>query len=462
LLQRIKAFLFQSSFIPATIAFLLLGGVGAILLDNVGQFSKHTTPNSTPRPVATMNYADTPVPVAFASTGIFVASDTPPALIGADGNIVHTIASGETLYGIATRYGITVEELSAINNISDASLVMAGQTLVIPASSATQAANASITLPPTLTPDFTDAPTLIPTSTEPTTATPTFSLPVPTAIPAGVTPLVAVTSTMTPLPVTGTPFNAPPAPDQVNGILIDTIAPMPPDVRKRVQQIYDLGRIIGRNPHAFSKVGDSVIENPHFLARFDDRDYNLGAYAYLQPVIDFYAGSFGRQGVAVQRGMHSWSVFDPFWASSTSCIPNETVIACEFRLNNPTVVFIRLGSNDVGVPDSFEREMRHIVEYSMVNGVIPILGTKADRREGMDNINNRILREIAADYHVPLWDFDAIAGTIPGRGLGNDGVHLTTFYAHDYTQPAAFTTGHGVHSLTALIMLDRIWQIVKD
>lgn len=492
-MQRIKAFLFQSSFIPASIALLLLGAVGAILVNNAGQFSRQITPNSTARPIATLNDASTPVPIALASTDVFMVAGAASSLpAGTDGSLMHTIASGETLYGIATRYGITVEELSLINNISDASLVMAGQTLILPgivvSPPATQDAGGSSTLPPPLTPTLlptftatwtaspTETPTVMPTATwttaptatltvtasVPPTATATFFLPSSTQIPAGVTPLIAVTDTATAVPVTATLFSAPPAPANVNGILVDSIAPMPPDVRERVRQIYDLGKIMGRNPNAFSKVGDSVIENPHFLARFDDRDYQLGMYAYLQPVIDYYAGSFGRQGVAVQRGMHSWSVFDPFWANSPSCIPNETVIACEFRLNNPAVVFIRLGSNDVGVPDSFEREMRRIVEYSMVNGVIPILGTKADRREGMDNINNRILRQIATDYHIPLWDFDAVAGTIPGRGLGNDGVHLTTFYAHDYTQPAAFTTGHGIHSLTALIVLDRVWQIVKE
>ena len=63
---------------------------------------------------------------------------------------------------------------------------------------------------------------------------------------------------------------------------------------------------------------------------------------------------------------------------------------------------------------------------------------------------------------MPLWDFDLLAQTIPGRGLDADGVHLTTFYAHDYTSPVAFQRGHGVHNLTALIALDAVWREIRE
>jgi hypothetical protein len=92
-------------------------------------------------------------------------------------------------------------------------------------------------------------------------------------------------------------------------------------------------------------------------------------------------------------------------------------------------------------------------------GIIPILGTKADRIEG-DDENNQILRELATDYDVPLWDFDKLAQTLPNNGIGADGVHLTTFYAHDFSLPEALQTGYGVHTLTALMMLYELWRIL--
>jgi hypothetical protein len=235
---------------------------------------------------------------------------------------------------------------------------------------------------------------------------------------------------------------------------------MSEDVQQHIREIYSKGQTLGRNPRAFSKIGDSTIENPYFLTRFDEGAYNLGDYAYLQPVIDYFAGSFARQGMAVRLGLHSWSIMDPLWADKTTCQPNETIIACEFRLHNPSVVLIRLGSNDTGVPESFDKNLREIVEFSVENGVIPVLGTKADRHEGPGNVNNTIIRQIATDYRIPLWDFDRVAQALPGSGLDLDGVHLTTFYAHDYTLPEALQRGHGVHNLTALMALDEIRKTI--
>ena len=234
---------------------------------------------------------------------------------------------------------------------------------------------------------------------------------------------------------------------------------MPENVLQNVRQIYANGQALGRNSHAYSRLGDSTIENPHFMARFDEGPYVLGEYAYLQPVIDYFAGSHARQGVAVRRGFHSWTVTDPLWADKSQCLPNENSVQCEIRLHNPSIMLIRLGSNDSGIPAGFEQNMRLVLDTVIQSGVIPILGTKADRFEG-SNINNDIIRRLANEYHVPLWDFDLVAGTIPGRGLDVDNVHLTTFYAHDYTSPTAFQRGHSMHNLTALMALDAVLREV--
>ena len=241
---------------------------------------------------------------------------------------------------------------------------------------------------------------------------------------------------------------------------VDSFIVLTPEVIANAREIFARGQELGINPRAFSKVGDSTIENPFFLARFDevDGEYDLAEYYHLQTVIDHFAGSHGREGMAVKRGFHSWTVTDPMWADKSLCLPNETPVACEIRINRPAFLFLRLGSNDAGVPGSFDFNMRQVVEYAIEQGVIPIIGTKADRFEGGENINNEILRQIAADYQIPLWDFDLIAETIPNRGIYLNDVHLTVFYAHDYNQPKAFQTGHGVHNLTALMMLDALLE----
>jgi len=224
----------------------------------------------------------------------------------------------------------------------------------------------------------------------------------------------------------------------------------------RVREIFERGQARGNNAHAFSKVGDCNSELPFFLGRFDSGDYDLGPYAYLQPAIDHFAGSFGRQSMAVWTGSHAWSVLDPTWANPALCLPGETPLGCEFRLHRPSVVLIRLGTNEAYSPALFEQHMRAIIEYSIEQGVIPLLGTKADQLEGSDRIND-IVRQLAAEYEVPLWDFGRVASTVPGRGLREDGFHMT-WYPLTYGDPRALQAGHSVHNLAALIALHTVWQ----
>jgi LysM repeat protein len=350
----------------------------------------------------------------------------PTPAIQATSVVTHVVQSGENLYRISLAYGVTVSDIMAANGITDARVISVGQQLRIPVNRAVA--------PPAGTAVPQNGPIISPTASL-AQATASASPPTPSA-------------TSTPLPRIG-----------VNGLSLEVIVFMPDNVRQMARQIFEHGQEMGRNPRAYSKLGDSTIENPHFMARFDEGPYVLGDYAFLQEAIDYFAGSHGRQGVGVRRGFHSWTVTDPVWADKSLCLPNENSVACEIRLHNPSILLIRLGSNDSGVPAGFEQNMRQVIEYTINNGVIPVLGTKADRFEG-SNINNEIIRRLAAEYQVPLWDFDLVAGTIPGRGLDVDGVHLTTFYAHDYTSPTAYQRGHGMHNLTALMTLDVILREV--
>ncbi|MFN8531641.1 MAG: LysM peptidoglycan-binding domain-containing protein [Anaerolineae bacterium] len=401
----------------------------------------------------------------------------------------YIVMGGDSLLQIAQRFGVTWQEMAAINQLADINTIRVGQRLIIPIT-ATPGAGTATEVQPIVSITDTPPPSLTPSPTLTTTPTPTLSptLPPPTSA-ASATPIMASgaletvpTSTPTqavlvqpvstivlisPVPPTDTPTITPTAtiapPSTVNGVPIDQIIVINDSVRENIRAIFATGETLGRNPNAFSKVGDSTIENPFFLARFDDpapNAYNLGDYAYLQRVIDTYRGSFGRDSIAVRVGLHTWSLLDPMWADPYNCNSGETLLACEIRHHNPSVMIIRLGSNDVGVPNLVDRDLRQIVDFCVLNGIVPILGTKADRFDGPNNTNNNLIRQIAQDYALPLWDFDLIAGTIPGRGLLPDAVHMTSFYPHDWTQPAAFQTGHGIHNLTALIALDAVRNVL--
>jgi hypothetical protein len=288
-------------------------------------------------------------------------------------------------------------------------------------------------------------PTIIPASPTP--------LPTVTAVPP--TPYPDASATATPSP-TATPTPAPTPRAVINGIPIEEIIIMSPNVIAHMRQVFSAGQASGRSANTFSKIGDSVIANGDFLTRFDaPRAYMLGPYEDLQPVIDFFRGSWKRYGVGMHVGLRAWGVFDPLWADKDWCEPNETLIDCEFRLNNPSVVVIHIGSNDLD--PTFDHFMRDVVQHSLDNGIIPIILTKADRYEGEDNRNNIAMRQIAADYEVPLLDFDIVAETLPNRGIKEgDNVHLSGPLQFDYNLPETYEKGHSVHNLTVLFMLERV------
>ncbi len=274
----------------------------------------------------------------------------------------------------------------------------------------------------------------------------------PTSAPDSVAEEVAAVETETPLPT------VPVAPRDlaINGMSASEFILMSPAVRENVLNIFGQGKAFGRDPNTFSILGDSLIATPQSLAQWDQATYTLGDYAYLQPTINQYAGSFGRYGPSVRVGLHSWSVFDPLWADKEFCRPNEDVLTCEIRLNNPSVMLVFLGSNDAGVPGGFIMNYRQVVETLVANGIVPILATKADRFEGPDNANNLAIREVANELQVPLLEFDILADTLPGRGLGPDNVHLTFLEPLDYSSPGLMAIGYPVHNLSVLMILDKV------
>lgn len=237
---------------------------------------------------------------------------------------------------------------------------------------------------------------------------------------------------------------------------------MPPETEAHVREILERGNRLGRNPRAFSKMGDSQSLIAYFFVWFDQNRYNLGIYEELQPTIDYYRGSYQRYGMAVRNGLHAWAAHRDGNADPLLCEEEESMVSCEIRIHNPSVLLVRVGTNDTAKSDAFERALRYTVEYAVAEGIVPVLATKADRFEGTDNRNNRTIRRVAADLNVPLWDFDRLADTLPGRGLGEDNVHLTAASSNDYTDPDTFERGFPVNDLSGLFVLDRIRQMSEE
>ena len=309
-------------------------------------------------------------------------------------------------------------------------------------------------------------PTQAAVATIPATATVTpLPLPTPT-LRATVTALPSPTDTATPMPTaTTTPSPTPtavPISQQINGVHVDEFINMPPAVQAHVREIYALGQEMGRDPQAFSKLGDSSMASPNYLVRIGQYDFDLGEYAFLQESIDKYQISLRRMGPSVIVGLHATSVFSPDLLNPAMCDreQDENMLDCEFRLHNPSIIIIALGTNDEH--ELYQERMGKIIEYSMERGIVPVLVTKADRYEGEDNRNNISIRHLAEQYEVPLLDFDLLADTLPNRGLGHDNVHLTEYAYYEYNLPEAFESGYSILNLSTMMMLDALQQVLQE
>lgn len=230
--------------------------------------------------------------------------------------------------------------------------------------------------------------------------------------------------------------------------------PVVPQISGRAREIYQRGLALGNDPHAFSKIGDCQSVPASFLGIYDTDRYSFAPeYQHLQDTVDFYAGSFNREGESVRGGFNTSSVLLPFWANAEVCQPGENPMACENRIHNPSVVFISLEIWFEGrTPEVYEKYLRQIIEFNIEQGTLPILATKADNVEGNHSINATIAK-LAYEYDLPLWNFWRAVQPLPNHGL-------------DPTDPTGFhllkPDGWNMRGFSALQVLDAVHRATTD
>jgi LysM repeat protein len=125
--------------------------------------------------------AKTPAPTVTPSTGTLGPTNTPlPTLAPrGEGAVVHVVQSGDTLSGISVQYGVSLDDLLRLNNLTRDSILNVGQEIVVKSGQ-----GGVVTPQPTATLRATVAPTLAPKTTSTPTATLALSpLATPTPLP---------------------------------------------------------------------------------------------------------------------------------------------------------------------------------------------------------------------------------------------------------------------------------------
>jgi uncharacterized protein YgiM (DUF1202 family) len=238
------------------------------------------------------------------------------------------------------------------------------------------------------------------------------------------------------------------------------------------QAIFRAGQSVGNRADVFSKVGDSITQSSDFLDPLGRGTYNLGGYGALQSVIDFYLqsdlNSFTKVSQAAGAGWTTATVLDPKSADSSVCQSGETPLDCEYRLTRPAVALIMFGSNDVRFLDSatYAYNLQRIVDVTKDAGVIPVVSTipTVVGYEAQVTQFNGIVREIAGNNAIPLWDYATAMAGLPNSGLSGDGLHPSTS-PNGYAGAADFNgenlqAGYVIRNLTALQVLDALYRQV--
>jgi hypothetical protein len=103
--------------------------------------------------------------------------------------------------------------------------------------------------------------------------------------------------------------------------------------------------------------------------------------------------------------------------------------------------------------------MRDILNFWIKNGVVPILASKSNNREGDWSINAVIAR-LAWEYDLPLWNLLMATQPLPDYGL-TDGFHLT-YAPNDFGSAENMQAGWPWRNLSALQTLDALRRALSE
>ena len=224
-----------------------------------------------------------------------------------------------------------------------------------------------------------------------------------------------------------------------------------PIVTAEMREVYERGLKLGNDPQAFSILGDCQSTPETFLGLYAKPEKFAKLPLELQETVRYFADSLGRPSPTSKSGSTSGALLWAEWHEGEyGCGEAETPLACELRLNKPSFALIMVGTHWEA---RNERYMRKIIEQLLDAGVVPILATKADNREGDHGINIETAT-LAAEYGLPLWNFYPVAAELENRGLytkkGEE--YLGDIYLTDEALE--------LHRYSALQALDAVWRAV--
>jgi LysM repeat protein len=465
--------------------------------------------------ISVVGFYITVAPDVFFSTPVVSAPTTPPppkvivaspttsataARTPTSSFINYKVVSGDTLWGIAAKFNVTLESIITANPGINPDKLLVGQTLIIPATERAAESTPSIDQTASFVapevaalrmrrgPNETETVIMMLTPLTPLriVGRTRDSLWLEVIAPNDQKGWVSAQWVRTRLdiafvPVT-TPSGAATSPAVTPPTAVAVVTAPPPQSSEKypfisgitttARQIYISGRGVGNRPDVFSKVGDSITVAGAFLHGFGIRQYNLRSYQQdLSPVVNYYlqniardSNSFSNTSLAAEVGWSAHSAITPGNGDKALCAATESPLVCEYRYVRPSVALIMFGTNDVTgmATGNFERNYRQVIEITIQRGIIPIISTIPPMTGNPSGtrvpVFNTLIKALAREYDIPLWDYWAAMQPLPNYGLTVDGVHPTfNSYSTDFTSEN-LRYGMAVRNLTALQALDAVWR----
>src|SRR5260221_6076293 len=246
------------------------------------------------------------------------------------------------------------------------------------------------------------------------------------------------------------------------------------NMQPRAKEIYLKGKANGLRTNVFSKGGDSITVSPNFLIPIGKAQYDLGTYADLLPALQFFSqqdvrgagNSFANPPLAAGPG---WKAETLFYSAYSDPCGAEIILNCEYSRVKPAVSLIMVGTNDSDGTDPtfYTTTLKKILDTTINLGILPVLSTIPPKKldaasNGRVDQWNLIIKGIAQQYQIPLWDYWYALQIAPNQGISSDGVHPS---APANNNTGSFTTpnlsyGYNIRNLTALMVLNAIWKQV--
>jgi hypothetical protein len=246
------------------------------------------------------------------------------------------------------------------------------------------------------------------------------------------------------------------------------------NITARAKDIFNKGQSMGLRANVFSKVGDSITAAPEFLTPIGRGQYNLDGYQNeLGPVVQYFSqadafqgNSFAHGSFAAGPGWKADTLFFPLWRDPCG---SEACITCEYSRVKPALALIMIGTNDSAdvAPSDYTNNLKRLLDTTINMGILPVISTIPPKR--LDPTNNarvdqwnQIIRSMAQQYQIPLWDYWTAMQKAPNQGLSPDGVHpsVPPDSATANFKPDHLAYGYNIRNLTALQVLNAIWRQV--